>query len=294
MIEDLLDALGVEDIRPMGVEVQGRCPGHEKRTGERERRPDHWSINRISGAHHCFSCEYSGSLVRLIMDVSGVGLWDAHQMMRQFDVELGGIEDTAWEPPVSSYLADEIQKFDLPPTSAMRRRHLTDEAVRHFRIRWDIEEAAWVFPIMGPTGETWGYQTKSRDRIRNNPPGIKKGRTLFGLSMLTSTNTVTLVESPLDAAYLHTQGISAVAAFGCNISDQQMRLIIERCDELVLALDNDKPGLAEMRRLLNERWHHRIPTRIFNYYGNKGKDPGELPPDDIRYGVDQAVLASFW
>ena len=53
MIEDLLEYLGVEDIRPLGMEVQARCPMHEKRTGEQELRTDHWSINRGSGAHHC-------------------------------------------------------------------------------------------------------------------------------------------------------------------------------------------------------------------------------------------------
>lgn len=289
-----MDALGVEDIRPLGMEIQARCPMHEKRTGERERRPDHWSINRVSGAHHCFSCEYSGSLVKLIMDLSERGLWDAHQMMHQYGVDLGGVEEAPWEPPVMTYIADEIERFDRPPTRSIARRHLSLESVARFQIRWDSEEAAWVFPIKGPTGETWGYQTKSRTRIRNNPPGIKKGRTLFGIEVLTSDSLVVLVESPLDAAYLYTLDIPALAAFGCQITDDQMRLIIERCDELVLALDCDKAGLGETRRLLNEHWHHRIPTRIFNYDGQAGKDPGDLSPEDIRYGVENAVLASFW
>ena len=98
MIEDLLEHIGVEDIRSLGVEVQGRCPMHEKRTGERERRPDHWSINRHSGAHHCFSCEYSGSLTRLVMDVAKTNLWDAHRLIREFEVDLLD-DETPWAPP---------------------------------------------------------------------------------------------------------------------------------------------------------------------------------------------------
>lgn len=295
MFEELLEHLGIEDIKPQGVEVQARCPLHEERTGSRERRPDHWSINRVSGFFHCFSCEYSGSLTKLIMDITKMGLWEAHQLIHRFDVELGELDEVPWEPQITSTVADRLEDFTLPPTRALKRRHLTVDAAKRFQIRWDPEEDAWVFPILSPTGETWGWQTKSAEKIRNHPPGIKKGRTLFGINVLTSTNTVTLVESPLDAAYLHTLGIPAVAAFGCQISDLQLRLIMERVDGLVLALDNDKAGLAETKRIIDNHWHHRIPITVFDYGDHpKAKDPGELDPEDVSLGVLCATMAAFW
>lgn len=291
MIEDLLEHIGVEDIRSLGEEIQGRCPMHERRTGERERRPDHWSINRHSGAHHCFSCEYSGSLVRLIMDVSGASLWDARKMIRTFDVDLSD-DEAPWEPPIGMMIETRLEDFGPPPPRAMARRHLTLEAVARYQLRWNAEEAAWVIPIFSPGGEKWGWQTKGSE-IRNHPPGIKKGRTLFGLDVLRG-DLALLVESPLDVAYLDTLGVPAVAAFGCQISEMQMKLLVERCDSLVLALDDDRAGIAETRRLLKERWHHRIPTTVFNYRGLSGKDPGELSPAEISRGLDFAVLAAFW
>jgi DNA primase len=293
LIEDLLDHIGVEDIRPLGQEVQARCPQHEQRTGEREHRPDHWSINRMSGAHHCFSCEYSGSLTRLIMDMTGMGLWEAHQMLRQFDVELGGIEEAPWEPPVTATVERRLDDFDVPPPRALKRRHITVESALRYRLKWDHDESAWVIPIISPTGETWGWQCKFPDRIRNYPPGIKKGRTLFGLDVLRASHVV-LVESPLDCAYLDSIDVPAVAAFGCQISDRQMKLLIERCDQVILALDNDKAGIAETRRLLEEKWHHRLPILVFDYAGLKGKDPGELTRHQVANGIEDAVLASFW
>jgi DNA primase len=165
--------------------------------------------------------------------------------------------------------------------------------VKRYGLRWDCEEAAWVIPILSPTGEKWGWQTKAVDGIRNHPPGIKKGLTLFGLDVLRAAKAV-LVESPLDAAYLDTLGVPAVAAFGAQVSDQQMKLLIERLDALVVALDNDKAGIRETRRLLEEKWHHRIPLSVFNYTGMEGKDPGELSPAEVRQGLDAAILASFW
>jgi DNA primase len=291
MIEDLLEHIGVEDIRSLGEEVQARCPMHEKRTGERERRPDHWSINRYSGAHHCFSCEYSGSLTRLIMDVAKVNLWDAHGLIRRFDVDLSD-DEAPWEPPIGMMIETRLEDFGPPPPRALARRHLTPEVCDRYQLRWDYEEAAWIIPIFSPSGEKWGWQTKGSE-IRNHPPGIKKGKTLFGLTVLRGERAL-LVESPLDVAYLDTLGVPAVAAFGCQVSDMQLKLLVERLDALVLALDDDKAGISETFRIIREKWHHRIPISVFNYRSLSGKDPGELSPAEVRKGLDGAVLAAFW
>jgi len=291
LIEDLLEHIGVEDIRSLGVEVRGRCPMHEKRTGEREHRPDHWSINRRTGAHHCFSCEYSGSLTRLIMDVAQTNLWDAHRLIREFDVNLSD-DEAPWAPPVGMVIESRLAEFGPVPPRALERRRLTPEVCDRYQLRWDYEEAAWVIPIFAPSGEKWGWQTKGTE-IRNHPPGIKKGRTLFGLDVLAASE-VLLVESPLDVAFLDTLGLPAVAAFGCQVSDMQMKLLVERCDSLILALDDDRAGITETTRILREEWHHRIPTTVFNYQGLSGKDPGELSPLEVRKGLQHAILATFW
>jgi hypothetical protein len=292
VIEELLEHIGVEDIRTLGAEVQARCPMHEKRTGELERRPDHWSINRHSGAHHCFSCEYAGSLTRLIMDMAGVGVWEARQMIRRFDVDLGSYDEAPWEPPIGLVVESRLEEFGPPPPRALERRHLTPEVCDRFQLRWDCEEAAWVIPILSPTGDKWGWQSKGAE-IRNHPPGIKKGKTLFGLDVLRSDQAV-LVESPLDVAYLDTLGVPALAAFGCQVSDMQMKLLVERLHRLVLALDDDAAGRKETRRLQIEKWHHRIPMTMFNYRGLNGKDPGELSPLAVHRGLEKATLAAFW
>ena len=291
MIEDLLEAIGVEDIRSLGVEVQARCPMHEIRTGELERRPDHWSINRHSGAHHCFSCEYSGSLTRLIMDTTRVSLWDARKLIRQYDVDLSD-DEAPWEPPIGMVVESRLDDFGPIPPRALERRRLTPQVCDKYQLRWDYDESAWIIPIYSPTGEKWGWQSKGVD-VRNHPPGIKKGRTLFGLHLL-AWSAPLLVESPLDVAYLDTLGVPAVAAFGVQVSDMQIKLLLERCDRLVLALDDDRAGRAETRRLLKEKWHHRLPITVFNYRGLIGKDPGELSPAEVRKGLEFAVPAVFW
>jgi DNA primase len=296
MIEDLLEHIGVEDLQPRDIEIGARCPKHEERTGERERHPRHFFVNRSTGMFHCFSCEYSGSLVGLIVDLAQVGLWEAHKMMREFDVDLlEGNEERTWVPPLpNADLETKLAEFGAPPERGIKHRRLNTEAIERFGVRWDYEESAWIFPIHAPTGELWGWQAKTTEWVRNRPPGIHKSATLFGIQVPQDKIAVILVESPLDAVYLNGLGYASLASFGASVSDAQMRLIIERFDEVILALDNDKAGREETRRLLQSRWHHRFSVLIFSYWKSKGKDPGELSPDEVEQGIIDSHLAAFW
>lgn len=294
MLEDLLHHIGIGDIRPAGNEVRGRCPRHEERTGRQEQNPRHWSVNRRTGQHHCFSCGYAGGLVRLINEVAGVGIWEANKLLHAFDVELDAVsEERAWQPPPEAKVEEHVHEFGPVPNRALEVRRLQRESVDRYGVRWEAEEPAWMLPIFGPNGNLWGYQTKSHDRVRNYPPGIKKSHTLFGLNLLRGSSSVLLVESPLDVVYLDSLGYPAIASFGASVSEHQMRLIIGRVDDLILALDNDGAGQQEMRRLLRERWHHRLPITVFNY-PRKGKDPGELAPHQVKAAMDDLTLAVFW
>ena len=295
MIEDLLQHIGVEDLQPRDIEIGGRCPAHEQRTGERERNPRHWSINRRTGEHYCFSCEYKGSLIMLIIELTKVGLWEAHKLIRDFDVELDAEDEhNTWQPPARDLdLETKLAAFGSSPERAIKRRRLTPTSITKFGVCWDTEEEAWILPIYGPSGDLWGWQTKASEWVRNRPPGIHKSMTLFGIQV-PSAASILLVESPLDAVYLDGLGVPTMASFGAAVSDVQMRLIIERFDELTLALDNDKAGKSETQRLLENRWHHRIPITVFNYDGAKGKDPGELTPEQIEKGIIDSTLAGFW
>jgi len=288
-MDRLLEHLGLEDIRPLGNEIGARCPKHPTR----ESKPDNWSINRLTGAHHCFACGYSGSLITLVMDMTGQSLWLAHQTIREFEVELTDVEP---EPVVDrTTVLQAYERFGEPPQRAVERRKLTMPALQTYGVRWDATELAWVFPIRSPHGTLWGYQIKAAEFVRNRPPGIKKSQTLFGLDVLKGpVPRLTVVESPLDAVYLYSLGYPAVATFGANVSDAQLRLLIEYAESIVLALDNDQAGLVEMRRILRLKWHHRMPFVIFNYEVTPGKDPGEATPEQVHAGHLAAVIASFW
>jgi hypothetical protein len=54
------------------------------------------------------------------------------------------------------------------------------------------------------TFSLWGWQEKgARGRFfKNQPAGVKKSKTVFGVEILTSTHDLIVVESPLDAVRL--------------------------------------------------------------------------------------------
>jgi hypothetical protein len=105
-----------------------------------------------------------------------------------------------------------------------------------------------------------------------------------------------VVESPLDAPYgYRLTGIPTVATMGTSISDEQMELLIERCDRLTFALDDDDAGLKALRRVLGlnpdtgrpdrrlQDYSKRIPIFVADYDQALGqKDIGDMVPSVAR------------
>jgi DNA primase len=305
---ELLVDIGLEDIDPRDDEIHARCPDHERRTGAREQRPRHWSINRLTGAMYCFSCGYSGGLTKLVMDMTGKGLWDVQRLILSYGVDPVGLvtaerEEEAPRPVLD--LSERLEQFVDPPARAMRRRQLQAAAVTRYGVRWDEHDSAWVLPIRGPLGDLWGYQTKSPTRVLNHPPGVQKSTTLFGLDLLVeeklywhlapapSDDYVVLVESPLDVIRLDGLGYPAVSSFGALVSDDQLRLILRYFTSMILALDNDETGRRETDRILAAGWHRRVSTEILSYAHTKAKDVGDMTDDEVETAIEQAHLAVY-
>jgi DNA primase len=301
-LEDLLDEIGVEDINPRGDEVHARCPMHEERTGTRELRPRHWSINRSTGLHHCFSCGYRGSLLTLVMDVTKRGMWDAQRYIRTYGLDFSGLATLERNPhqvdrePVLD-LSERLEVFCTPPSEALAQRRLSRHSVERYGLRWDRGEEAWVLPIRSPDGAVWGFQTKSATRVLNHPPGCRKSKTLFGLDLAIEsqfTEYIILVESPLDVVYLDELGWASVASFGAAVSDEQLRLTVSQFQCIVLALDNDRAGKDETKRILATHWARQRPFEVLNYDKVAGKDPGEMSEDEMTTAMETATMSVFW
>lgn len=316
-LEDLLDELGIDIGKSDEFEVWGRCPGHARRVGRVDRHPS-WSISRLTGDHHCFGCGYGGSLVSLLMEVRGIGMWEALTFVGAFGLTEENL-DRAMHPRRGSSTThvdkSALDAFDSPPIAEISKRDLTKEACDFYNVRWDSSEEAWILPFHDEQGALAGWQSKTRRLVRNYPVGVLKSEFLFGLSQYIeskSTAPLVLVESPLDVVRLWVAGVDGgVSSYGVGVSTQQIRLCIEHSDHLILALDNDEAGRSMTKQLVtgvkidSRGKEHKIPTvwggrikvDLYNYGDSEAKDPGEQTDEEIDFGIDHPLpnaVVSTW
>lgn len=302
-VVDALDNLGIRVERVQGEEVYALCPMHEERVGKPDSKPS-WSVNKETGLSHCFSCGYNASFVTLVMDVLKVEYREATTWVRKNGMTLDIVDmlpsrrEAPDRPKKAPRLVPEmvLQEFVEPPEKALQSRLVTKDACRAYGVLWDRADKGWILPVRWPDGVLMGWQFKNARVMLNEPPRMRKAGAIFGLDAFQERRArrMIVVESPLDAVRFYSEGISgAVSTFGANVSDEQIRIIMEYGESVLLALDNDKPGLRETERLL-KRLGRVMPTYAFNYDGvealpgKEGKDPGELVKASLYRGVTKA------
>lgn len=288
----LLRELGIE-YREMGTgkgaEALARCPAHD------DRHPS-WSCNLRTGVHHCFSCGFSGNLAHLVHYITGQGYTESVLWVNS---RIGWAKSHAWRedieeasvaPRIFAVSEKDLGRFTEPPEDAIASRNITSQSARDFEVMWNPDHKSWIFPVRDPYEDSlWGWQEKLEHYYRNYPPGTKRSRTLFGLGIAPHGSTVVLVESPLDCVRISVAGCSgAVSSYGVSTSDFQLSLILGRASRIVLALDNDRAGIAETERILREYPAIAGVTRVFDYGESPAKDPGGMTDDEIRYGIEHA------
>jgi DNA primase len=255
-----LEELNIQIVKITDDEAWAFCPGHESRTGQKNNRPNKFSVNMESGRFSCFSCGFSGPFVYLVQEVTGYDRHDAEHWIRsrggvaRLRRVLGNSEGRSShlerDAGIQPWNEARLALFTSPPNSALDERGISQGAVEHYGVLWDADKQNWILPIRSPeTGELWGFQEKGQGWFCNKPGGVPKAQTLFGLTSLQETTAI-LVESPLDCLRIYSAGISgSVSSYGVQVSDKQLDLLFDRADTVVFALDNDAAGLSKMRAL---------------------------------------------
>ena len=184
-------------------------------------------------------------------------------------------------------LRKDYAAFTDPPPDALQDRRIDLASARHFGVRWEHGRSlgAWILPIVSPQGAFWGFQRKKGRNLRNRPDEVRIGRTLFGLDQFQPGSLAIVTESPLDAVYLWRLGYGgALAGFGAGVSAYQLRLLRDRTDRLVLALDADQAGRVATHRLLSSTVAFR-EAPVLDYSRTDAKDPGGMEPDEVERAV---------
>lgn len=297
-VEKVLISLDVPLTAQRGDEVQGLCPMHKARTGNEDHNPSWW-INTVTGVHFCFSCGYKGNVYTLVADVKGMDYFDAKDYVEQdsempVDVLLKRIRELPQYIPMQD---DEIGMSEArlavytdAPDIELKKRFLTRDAVDKYGVLWDKENDAWILPIRDAESfALLGWQEKgARGRFfRNQPVGVKKSKTLFGINAVKENETWIVVESPLDAVRLSSLGYFGVATFGAILSEDQAK-IMRRASVIYAAFDNDDAGKKACEQMLGFARRYGIELKFFNYSGIDVKDIGDMTPKEVVQGIENA------
>ena len=297
-VEKVLLALDLTLTAQRGDEVQGLCPMHKQRMGKEDHNPSWW-INLNTGAHICFSCGYKGNVYTLFADVKGLNILEAKEQIKtDSNVPLDSLLRRLKELP--QYVqADEpigmsearLAVYTDAPEIELKKRFLTREAVDKYGVLWDEKMSAWILPIRDAnTFDLMGWQEKgARGRyFRNQPAGVKKSKTLFGINVVPSNEWWVVVESPLDAVRLESLNYHAVATFGAILSEDQAKLM-RRSSKIIAAFDNDAAGKKACEQMLGFAKRYGMELAFFNYKNILEKDVGDMHVADVVNGIEKAV-----
>ena len=293
-LHSVLVELGVEVRRSNGREISGCCPVHEKRTGRADGSPS-WSMNSETGLWICHSCGAKGTLASLVSELTGNP--DSVSAVNQLLIETGISRLTAPERVEYKPEVDWVSysRYENPPIHEVIKRNLDPDVALAHGIKWNVRKHAWVIPIVSPLGELMGWQEKGPGYFNNEPAGVKKSNTLFGIERF-QARTAVLVESPLDVVRFASAfgGMQALATFGAHVSKEQINILVNVADRVIVAMDHDKAGTESAKTLFKTLPRFRSGIFWLDYSKTDAKDIGDMTDEEVNYAVGNASVLPWW
>ena len=128
--------------------------------------------------------------------------------------------------------------------------------------------------------------------------GLAKSQGLIGLEAIRGERMAILLEGVLDALYLNSKGLKAVAIGGTDLSLAQIKALeANSTKELILALDADDPGQAGIEKAIRLLRPSKIRAYVLSLPEGY-KDPDELVrakgPEALKQALRKSQAASSW
>lgn len=260
-----------------------------------------FAIERNMRVYNCWACG-GGSLLSLAMELKDLDVDEATQWLYQFcevdarsDAEfvddfLDAFRDAEKRIATLPYFNERVlDRFDQPvPADWLIERGISAEVATEYGVRYSesirrpsptggyyAEAPDYCGPgIILPhywQGRLVGWQTRWLDD-EHRPEWLPKytmtsdfpkETTIYGWDQVQTSEAIIVVESVPTVLFLRTYGYNAVATFGSNVNDAQMRLL-RRFPQVVLAADNDKPS-KESGTPAGIKWRRALTDYLKNY-----------------------------
>jgi DNA primase len=158
-------------------------------------------------------------------------------------------------------------RWDTVVLSGQKAGYSTEELIRSGLVKrgqkgglLDHFRARIMFPIRDARGRIQGFggratRDEQRAKYVNSPEGklFNKSETVYGIHLakgaITKLRRVVIMEGYTDVLAAHQAGVNeAVAVMGTAITPKQIEKLSSYSDDLILALDADRPGREAMLR----------------------------------------------
>jgi DNA primase len=236
----------------------------------REEQHPSFSINLETGLWIDFGSqdEYwkKGSFIKLLAFLENISYEEAEEMLLDaygihFDDEeelVLNINIQELEAKPKEFTREELKPYLFRNKQYLLKRGISEEIMKKFVVGYDKEKQAVAFFWRdNKTGKvvTVKFRSTKGKQFYYIDGGQPVKNHIFGLYEVKQGGykEVFIVESEIDALYLWSIGVPAIALGGSNLSEAQRRLLLlSGIETMVLAVDNDKAGYKIKQQLIKE------------------------------------------
>jgi hypothetical protein len=228
--EDIKKIFSFKRAKVVGYNLMASCP-----FGTHEDIHPSFGISLDSGRWNCYSCGERGSNIRTLAYKMRILLPD--DIMLQ-SLSLVPVERVGKGPEVYSGLVGLSENVG-GAYSKLKSRGISLAALKRFRV--GFREGTVIFPCVLPRDKLCGWIERNElwdGRYGYKPSGVNRKYLLFGLDRV--YDRVYLVESMTDMLRLVSWHYPAVSTCGNRIFEEQAKLLLTHCAEIVLVPQNDR------------------------------------------------------
>ena len=267
-LEELLDKIGIHNIKNLNDNIMGSCPLHE------DNNPS-WGINKYNGQYNCFSCGDSGNLISLVSKLKHIGMKAAilylyqyagikkdvliienktidRQLKKMFN-EKNEIKPKIIKNNIIINLPKHVNNKLLMGIEYFKNRNINEDTLIKHGITFCTDgfyKNRAIIPIVDHKGKLITFEARDITSMSEKkvlyPKGTNVSQTIYNLNKMKQKSHVIIVEGIMDALYLSERGLNAVSVYGINISEIQEALLNKYFSTIYFCYDGDKEGQRAM------------------------------------------------
>lgn len=161
----------------------------------------------------------------------------------------------------------------------------------------DVFQNRIIFPIKNNLGKITGFSGRSLMKQSNikylnsrETPLFKKYENLYNINNCLTSKTVFLVEGYMDAIAFSKLGLNAIALMGINLSQYQIKLLVNNFNDIRLFLDNDLAGIEAAKKISQTLSNYRNLNLTIIHNPTIYKDMDELVNNFSKSQLLQALV----